>query len=310
MYIYTILVINENIFMNSHRIQSIISSNNRLEDQKYKKRNKISIMHVQQIHKPRFCKEEDIPKEIEEVAYSQYHVAKVILENKDAIVLKESLIQDLSPVEFKQASSNIMLVPSFMKHIFPSGIPSAFTDLTPFQETKQLSSDTISISLFMKRTFPSGIPSAFTDLTPFQKVTLLEFGGTFVLFYLGLLTHVYKTISKDENCYLDARIATGELHLMMEPRERLAIHWAKQAALKSDKNKILLIYGVVHDFEHLISKLNDPKVVFSKKFLTSMPTIPDLAPSAHNEDKNEGSISAPSLPAADNSMKDRTISFK
>lgn len=210
---------------------------------------KISIIHVQQKHKPPFM-QNCPPKILEEVAYSQYHVAKIILENKDAIVLKESLYENYTPKIFQESSS---------------------------QEKSMFS--------FVAMVFPKGIPGSFDKLSPLQKDTLVKLSGPVVLFYLGQLTHIYKTSSEKECKLVDSRVKLGEVGVITEVREKQAIHWAKQAAIQSGKTKVLLVFGASHNFERTISKLNDPLVTFHKNINTVTPRLilPLPKPMEHKE---------------------------
>lgn len=199
---------------------------------------KISIIHLQQQHQPPFTK--TISPEIQEaVAYSQYHVAMRILEHKKAIVLKESLYEDFNPTIFAELS----------------------------RKDPQLFSS-------VKKIFPNGIPSSFDELKPSQKTTFVTHGGSEILFYLGYLTHIYKTSSKEECKLVDDGIAKKDENLatlMFETREKQALHWAQQAAIESGKTQILLVFGAGHDFTSRISELKDSTIAFEKTIDTTIP---------------------------------------
>lgn len=175
---------------------------------------KITLQHVKQMHMPRVSVSVVTPIVKEHVSYSQYHVARTILANPNTIVLDEGLYEDCTP-----------------------------------ETAEKLKKDPMGMFVVAKIIFPDGIPDQFEKLNQLQKDFIAEVGAPIVLFYLDQLTHVYKTSSEEENKKLESAVAKGDYSMVYEPREKQALFWAKQAAIKSGKNHILLIYGADHNFE-------------------------------------------------------------
>lgn len=188
----------------------------------------VKITHVQQLHMPPGT--EDIPASFKErIAQSQYWVARAILANPSAIVLAEGVNENLTP-----------------------------------------ENRSFAWTLVAQMYFPDGIPSTFSSLTTLQKKMLSEHCAAFVLFYLGKITHLYKTSNEAESKSLEPILAKAltvglsktEEATVNEIREDRAIFWAKDAALTSGNNKVLLVYGGAHDFEYRIQQSKLPGVIF------------------------------------------------
>ena len=95
-------------------------------------KNKIKITHIRQMHLPPF-QEIFSDKSIEDVAYSQFHVAKPILQYdpKNTLVLEEGLCKEIS--QDNESESNTLLIKT-AKALFPDGLPSQFSDLKSSQK--------------------------------------------------------------------------------------------------------------------------------------------------------------------------------
>lgn len=175
---------------------------------------KITLQHVKQAHDLPGLQLDPMGKEA--VSYSQYHVAKTILAilaNRNAVVVAEGL-EDHTPESAKELKMNPMNM---------------------FRAAKSI--------------FRKGIPDKFEELNALQKQFLVEVTAPRVLFFLDQLTHIYQTSSKEERKELEIALSKDDYSMVFEPRERQALFWAKQAAIKSGKNHILLIFGASHNFE-------------------------------------------------------------
>lgn len=187
----------------------------------------VKITHIKQLHMPPISAKK-IPAAIKEkVAQSEYLVARAIIDNPGVIVLKESLYEDYTPEVYRMSALNLMSIYHMARHVFPSGFP-----------------------------------TTFFSLCQLQKDFLAEIGAPTLLFYLGNITHVYKASSESECKLVDAAFARGEFEVVFEPREKQAIHWAKQAAHQSGNNNVFLVFGAVHNFESRITLLSDPSVIY------------------------------------------------
>jgi len=165
---------------------------------------------------------------LEHIAYSQYGVVRAILANPQAIVVQEEQHEDLTPKEIKD-------------HRF---VPLA------------------------QRFFPQGLPDKFDAMNKVQKEFLAKIKGANTLFYLGKLSHLFKSETKAEALRINSGIAVGRLDFIFAPREKLALYWAKQAAMREFKPDVLLVYGAGHNFKAQIKQLNDPSIVYKKSINT------------------------------------------
>lgn len=212
---------------------------------------KISVIHIKQQHKI-----PDFVREYREIgtSYSQYHVAKSILEHKDAIVLQEGLYEDYTP--------------------------------QIYFESKELVEE-------VKKNFSKGLPDSYKELSELQRQFLREFDGSVILFFLGQITHVFKTQSEEEfkqdsvehdklikqlNELEGTELTSDTLNWLFKVREERALNRAKETAREHGANKVLLVYGADHDIEKRISDLKDPSIVFEK----SIDAAPDLVESLEN----------------------------
>lgn len=123
--------------------------------------------------------------------------------------------------------------------------------------------------------FPQGLPDKYSFLKPVQKEFLAKIGGVTTHFYLGNLTYIYKSASEQEARRINSGIAIGRWDLVIS-REKLAISWAKQAALKANKQEALIVYGAGHDFKKTIKQLKDPDIVYKKTYHTAPPESPTI----------------------------------
>jgi hypothetical protein len=155
---------------------------------------KVHITHVKQTHLPAYVPVSEVrEKDMEEAAYSQFMVARTILDNPHALVLNEGLYEDY--------------IPSLMKENKNSPVACTLS--------------------------PEGTFEDYTQLTNEQKKYLAMRTGAVTLFDLGKLPNIYKTIGKQESKQIDALISAGVSEALYEHRERLAIKYAKIAAENS-----------------------------------------------------------------------------
>lgn len=173
----------------------------------------IHLTHVKQIHLPPHVNIAEInPSDFEKVAYSQFQVAQAILDNPNALVLKESLYEDYTP-ELSLQNQNSAKA----KALFPEG---SFTD--------------------------------YGKLNGEQKNYLARRSGAVTLYDLGILSAVYKTLEKyqDNKIKQILLLSSGDYEKTDPIRESLAITQVQLAAKKSASQEVevLLIFGGKHDF--------------------------------------------------------------
>lgn len=183
---------------------------------------------------------------LEKIAFSQYKVAKTILAHPHSIVAHEDIYKTMTPTDVKD---------------------NRFVPLT-------------------HKIFPNGIPESFTSLNPVQKEYLAKIQGAKTLYYLGKLSHIYKTASEQEAKRINSGIAIGRLDLIFEARETLALTWSHQAALHAKNPHILLVYGAGHNFKSRIEQLHHSSIVFKKSINTTQalekPTKPIVSLNKHS----------------------------
>lgn len=241
--------------------QSVIS-----KDAGEQKNNKVFITHLKQIHWPPFGAK-PTSELLDRIAFSQYQIAKVILANPNAIVLYEGLTKNLLGFDLNK-QQDFSLDPDVLS-LYEYGI----------REN-------------LLKSFRLGIPNSFSELNEEQKALIAEHGGDKVLYYLKKLNSIYQTITPEKylNHLAQVRkeltklLTDKELYknigLISKTYEEEAIYWAKQAALQSGMNHVLLIFGKGHDFQARIQQMNDPSVCLYKEIDTSVPcdfhqSIPD-----------------------------------
>lgn len=189
---------------------------------------------------------------LEQIAYSQYHVAQAILAYKKTnspIILLEGLTENLSLLELSRAKSDV--------------------------------------AMFI---FPEGLPDKFDQLNAHQKSYLALNGGAFTLYLLQQVSELYKTAESEEQKAILAAVdysepekmfskiyqADGKLKpeyndLINEKREIAAIKFAKQAALETNNNDVLLVFGGAHNFGSRIEAMRDSSIVFKGNIETRLP---------------------------------------
>lgn len=199
----------------------------------------VKITHVKQCHI--FPDATNRQKE-EEIAPSQFLVAKTIMKNKDSIVVDEGINEDHTPEHYQQTKSNALSFYHVVRHLFPRGMP-----------------------------------DNYSELTAVQKIFLAENGASILLFYFGKISHIYKAHSEIESKENDELYRTGK-DIIFFPREKQAIYWSKKASIQGNNKKILLVYGAAHDFEEAIEKANIPGVIFDTSInaITNLQVMPTL----------------------------------
>lgn len=114
--------------------------------------------------------------------------------------------------------------------------------------------------------FPNGFPSRIEELTPEQKELLYEHGGVDTLFYLNKIPTIYKSIHADVgelfmekvNKKLQKGKDYSEIDYVSIKREKEAMECSIEAAKENFSRKvnakIILYYGISHDFEPLCNE--------------------------------------------------------
>ncbi|QLZ70563.1 hypothetical protein FOLKNPGA_03377 [Legionella sp. PC1000] len=171
----------------------------------------------------------------EELAASQFAVAKYILTHPEYIVVHEGLSETWSSAE-----------------------------IDPEKEiTQQIRTH------FNKETFDK----EFDELSPEQKAQLRGQHGAPILLYLGLLDTLYPSASLETTEKLvhdinSLRSNYGSLidieQKFRETREKEAIILSKCAADETGVRKVLLVYGGIHNLEDAVELLDDETIVLEK----------------------------------------------
>lgn len=107
--------------------------------------------------------------------------------------------------------------------------------------------------------FPKGFPTNFDDLTTQQKDFLYDQGAAWVLFFLGKIPSIYKSIHKEADITLAQGVLEGFKAEKIYPSLNLeAIACSKEAAIKHfnqlDGITVILVYGYHHDFKPYCEK--------------------------------------------------------
>jgi hypothetical protein len=97
--------------------------------------------------------------------------------------------------------------------------------------------------------FPTGFRYEFQELSYSQKKLIYSKGAPRILFFLGEIPGLYKTIHKEEGIAIDRQIAAGLTDGIFKPREEQAVLCVKEAAAKIDVSKFLVIFGSAHNFK-------------------------------------------------------------
>ena len=128
--------------------------------------------------------EEKIPSSIlEQVAYSQFILTKIILENPHSFVFHEfsTQIYDLRYLNtFKKPEAS-----------FPE---EGDVNQTPDKDTNNPEY----LFQLVKQQFPNGIPNEYTSLNEAQKYTLAIVGGAHTLLFIGQLPIIFPSISNKD----------------------------------------------------------------------------------------------------------------
>ncbi len=189
---------------------------------------KPELIHIGQMHE----RPEHTPEQIEETIKSQLAVARTIKN-----IFKKN--QGPVPVVLEACYSNM-----------------------GFKEKKRS-------SFYLKAVFPYGLPENFEQLSDLQKDTLYYFGAVQILFYLDKIPMIYKashekigrgideaiTREANKHAFHNPLFAMGMMaetkdDYLFKFREEEAISCAKEAAQESHCNKIILVFGDLHKFQH------------------------------------------------------------
>jgi hypothetical protein len=182
------------------------------------------------------------PDRTEQVARSQHEVATLIQSHPELEIFEEDLFEDLTP----EKRQELLKTPS-------------------------------SRAVASIRLFPDGIPSDFAALDAAQREHLAREGASKVLFHVGKLPRVRKTISRAESRRIDAAIEArmdylgpmARRHPLRDPeltdlivRQREALAHAELSLfLGTSDRRTLLVYGAHHQFatpaDGLVSRLRN-----------------------------------------------------
>lgn len=205
--------------------------------------NPTRLIHVKNMHTT--PNPESLPKPIfEEIAFSQFNLAKYILEykkHKEPIILLEGLAEDLSLINMSITNSELALF------LFRDGL----------------------------------IPDDFSLLNDLQKKFLVQHGGVHTLFYLNQITEIHKSITPEEQKEIkdalqyaepakmyskifssDGSVKPEFKKLINDKRDLAAIRHAKEVGMETGCDEILIVFGGAHRFENQIRLLNDPTIVY------------------------------------------------
>jgi hypothetical protein len=189
----------------------------------------------QVIHYPQLHWRDEIesnPKQVEAVAMSQFDLAHFILDHPELAVFVEGVAEDWTPQTLVENTKSTQLC---------------------------------------EQIFPSGIPLEFNRLTPLQKLFIAREGAPQILFLMGKLPYIHRTIEPSDEDLIQSAIEQWSqkngilseealnndptiVSLIMHERERFAIRQIQSFLhQRSDRQNTLLVYGGAHDFLHYIS---------------------------------------------------------
>lgn len=219
----------------------------------------------------------ETPPEISDlIARSQFKTMQTILAHPGFIVVCECLYENATPEKLQELLSSPFSLASVVRMFFKNGV----------------------------------IPDTYDELTEVQKLVLSEHDGAMILFFLGKITHIYKSQTEAEWKLIEARIRAGDMSDVMAPREILAINWCKQAAKESGNNQILLLFGAAHNFKERIALLNDPGVVFGGEIDTrKLSSSPARQTMGYEPIANKG-ITICDFVISDKKKEDYCVEFK
>ena len=180
---------------------------------------KTLITHIRMLYNPidpKFLtrQEEKNNNRKDEIAASQFAIAKYILNNPEAIVVHEDVTQKMSDLTIDPESETV----------------------------KSIKSN------FDRETFNKD----FSKLTYEQKTLLRDHAGAFVLYYLGALNTIYPSASPPFTEYLHNELAVmGTNYEQVAARERFfrltrereAIKFSVEAAEESNAKQVILPFG-------------------------------------------------------------------
>lgn len=175
----------------------------------------ILITHIKMVHG--FSLEEVTRGAENNIAASQFEVAKAILKRPNKVVVHE-------------------------------GLSRLFTSNQCHPETIKMIQTHFNSQVF---------DCEFNQLNSQQIKLLLKFSGAFILVYLGLLPKIYPSISQENKTNIERELLAcgnnvAEI-IQLEKRSRQtremdAIFYCKKAAYLENSNEVILAYGLNHDF--------------------------------------------------------------
>ncbi|CAM2952033.1 Uncharacterised protein [Legionella steigerwaltii] len=221
------------------------------EPDEFEDTGKISITHVQMMHRPisddflTFVETNQIKNDKnkdfrvshtkDEIAASQFAVAQYIIKHPDTAVVLEGLSHELSA---ELINPDDPVVQEVRKHF----------DHTTFDKD-------------------------FIELTPEQKKLLADKFGAMVVLYVGLLDKIYPSIRPETAKVLHQAIKDiGDDYERLRDvaddfqkiRESEALTLSVEAAEKSNKTAVLLLYGAEHRFDLAAELLDDARLTLTE----------------------------------------------
>lgn len=122
------------------------------------------------------------------------------------------------------------------------------------------------VDIITKIYFPNGFPDSYEELTSEQKEHLYEFGAARIMFGLGVIPALYKSIHESVGEAFDKKIekklAKGKYYDQIDyvsiKREKEAIECAKEAAIERYGNakdaEVIVVFGRAHNFKPLCAE--------------------------------------------------------
>lgn len=218
--------------------------------------------------------------ELFKASYSQFGVAETIFKKSEkAIVLVDNLYENLTPQTFailkesKSATAFCEIIKAF-----PDNISESTFKLNKFQKSLENSNKQHIKELLL------------LNLTQEQRYSFGQTHATSILFCLGQLSHVYKTLNEDEVKSLRKNNNPDEKNIF---KMQAAIKWAKIAAQESGKTEILFICSQDYNF----SLCSDPSVTF-KESINTLPVSEFLPIGFFAEDDDPHYLTPPTFPSS------------
>lgn len=133
---------------------------------------------------------------------------------------------------------------------------------------KNLNSPSEKNSFWAKKLFPTDIPKSIDELNIEQRKFLYEVGAVKVLYFLGSLNFIYKTISSSQKRVIKEYVHNQNWQTIFRLKEMVAIKHIHQELKKQPLQHVCLIFSDMYDFREQCEELGFEykKTSFSPSF--------------------------------------------